>query len=63
MNILNKKAHNKKKKTNSQPKQELKLKEIIKLVLITNYIFSEEVANSILEDAKEKLGDQDFQKT
>ena len=47
-------------KSSAQPKQQLKLKETMKNVLMTNYAFSEEAADETCNSTKEKLP-KDFQ--
>ena len=45
-----------------KPSQQLKLKDTLKSVLMTNYAFSEEMADSICDDTKKKMDGKDFQK-
>ena len=42
--------------------QQLKLQDILKVVLMKNYTFSKEIVESIYEDMKNKSGRKDFQK-
>ena len=43
-----------------KPKQQLKLEDSLKSVLMTNYAFSEEMAESICDDTKKKMDNKDF---
>ena len=43
-----------------QPKQELKLQDSLKAVLMTNYAFSEDMADSICDDTRKKIDGADF---
>ena len=45
---------------NGQPKQELKLKDSLKAVLMTNYAFSEDMVDSICHDTQKNMSGADF---
>ena len=45
---------------NGKPKQELKLKDSLKAVLMTNYSFSGDMAHSICNDTQKNISRADF---